>query len=136
MHKPVDSFGNEKKGESTMTYGRPTYGKHKWKNCNDCEYAHSMRFCNFMEITGRSRIVYGAELYGPGGGNLLPGGGCRLKKPTDVPIGNGHLTVDQLDEMEGLYNSGLTDPEIAEIIGCHRNSVLRWRRRNTLPANG
>ena len=121
-----------------MEFSRPTNGKHAWKPCNDCKYAHSYRFCNYMEITGRSRLVVGAEKFGdPDGGKLLPEGGCRLKERIKgYAVGNGHLTVDQIDRMFDLYDSGLTDPEIAAEIGCHKNSVLRWRRRNGLEANG
>ena len=40
------------------------------------------------------------------------------------------------DRCMELYQQGLNDREIAEILDVHSTSVSKWRRKNKLPANG
>ena len=39
------------------------------------------------------------------------------------------------DKGRTLYDRGMSDGEIAKVLGCNKNSVLKWRGRTNLPAN-
>ncbi len=134
---------------------KPT-NKHDLSKCEGCAYrSASADWCNYRDITGRSRLI--------DGGPLLPEGGCRLyktgpkRKSSESPWGfyKSKETVAAIDaarreekqrkrkrrespfakEIEKYYDMGLTDAKIAENVGCGHSAVKRWRDRNGLASN-
>lgn len=45
------------------------------------------------------------------------------------------MTQQQEDEIEKLWNDGLTDVEIAEKLNCSPGTIYKWRKENDLPSN-
>lgn len=131
---------------------KPT-GKHEKEACQGCIYLSSSNWCDYREMTGRSRYV--------DGGPLLPDGGCKLyKKGVRVvnkspwPMYERQKKKDQYieygrdkkqkpfrppskyaREIEHWYEQGLSDMKIAEKVGCGHTTVQRWRARNKLESN-
>ena len=128
--------------------------KHDKRGCKDCIYLSSSEWCDYREMTGRSRLV--------DGGPLHPDGGCSLHKRGKRVVASkspwyGYERRKKLDEIEGqlvyrkptrrqrigehdaeierYYNMGLIDRKVAEMVGCSKSSVLRWRKRNGLQPN-
>lgn len=64
-------------------------------------------------------------------------GSCRLARLTEGPpmYVAPKYKLDQ-EKLRALYDRGLTDREIAEEMGCARDSVRLWRKRTELPPNG
>lgn len=70
---------------------------------------------------------------------------CSSEREMKIFLGTGRAEEDlsgkiqykKLDEKEAfkLWKKGMFDPEIAEILGSHRNTVRNWRRRNGLETN-
>lgn len=134
--------------------------KHDKTNCLGCDYMVDGGMCGFSEITGRSRLAVGNELYpGDGGGALFPHGGCNLKsvkgksrrdwvrkknakgggkkpRPEAKPSGShGRVTEKQMEMVLAAYKAGLSDPAIAKEVGISKKTVYSWRKRNGLKAN-
>lgn len=114
--------------------------KHNQDACIGCIYWSRSEWCNYLEITGHSRIK--------DGGKLLPYGGCRLYKaigtvevtkkewnarpPKVIPD---PLPANVFRQMEYLYAKGMMDKEIARELGCGATTVARWRKKNNLESN-
>lgn len=135
--------------------------KHDKTNCLGCDYMADGGLCRFYEITGRSRLAVGSELYpDEGGGALFPNGGCNLKsvkgksrrdwvrkknakggdkknqRPEVKPSGNhGRVTEKQMEMILEAYKDGMSDPAIAKEAGVSKKTVYSWRKRNGLKAN-
>ncbi len=102
--------------------------------CWDCYYYGKNTFtCDFYLITGARR--------GCPAGNactrFAPRG--KLRKQTLIVLKGsrrGRRADDQrYQAVRSLYSQGLDDVRIAELTGLHRNSILKWRQREGLPAN-
>ena len=134
--------------------------KHDKTNCIGCDYMEDGGLCRFSEVTSRSRLAVGNELFPEdGGGTLFPTGGCNLKTVNGKskrewvkkknekacrresgheakPEGShGRLTEGQLETMLNLYVDGYSDPAIAKEVGIATKTVYSWRRRHWLKAN-
>ena len=97
----------------------------------DCFYLdkgyYGTRICNYMEITGKSRIA-----------GLPP----RLQLPCNCPyyLPNGDPVKageapDEKETAYKLYLAGATDREIDTALGWKSGRACTWRRRNSLPVN-
>lgn len=53
-------------------------------------------------------------------------------KPRKKKVGKPRFDWDKGRE---LYDQGMSDGQVAKILGCNKNSVQKWRERNHLPAN-
>lgn len=127
--------------------------KHEKGNCKGCIYLSAKEWCDYGEMTGRSRYV--------DGGKLSPGGGCSLyttghrnidKSPWTPYVKNKAIETVRKKEIKPLkpkrqqsvhakefeyyYNMGLPDRKVAELVGCGKTAVQRWRKRNDLISNG
>lgn len=119
--------------------------RHDLKGCEGCRfktYRYSDGICNYLGITGRSRLA--------SGGTLLPGGGCVLKELGEHPkrlidlprygYKRQKTYTEQRQEsqsktMLALYELGYSDPEIGEWVGKTASAVQAWRKRRLLPPN-
>lgn len=116
-------------------------GKHDRDACLGCLFwRRDPGWCNYIEITGHSRIK--------DGGKLLPFGGCKLyqaigteelpkkewnaRPPKVIPD---PLPANVFRQMEYLYGQGKMDTEIARELGIGKSSVARWRKKNNLESN-
>lgn len=134
--------------------------KHDKTNCIGCDYVLDGGMCGFFEVTGRSRLAVGNELYpNEGGGRLFPHGGCNLKSVNGKskrdwvrkknakggekktrsemkPIGShGRMTDKQNEILLNAYKKGYSDPAIAKEAGVAAKTVYSWRKRHGLKAN-
>ena len=136
--------------------------KHDITKCRGCMYLSAQDWCNYREMTGRSRLVDGGPLHPDGGCSLYKKG--RTRKPRESPWGkyirydhelNRKKSEERLkekelakerakryfppskfaNEIEHYYDMGLTDAEIARRVGCGHTTVYRWRQRNNLKSN-
>ena len=122
--------------------------KHNKTKCKTCLFfSKNLGWCNYRDLTGRSRIA--------DGGNLLPGGGCKLYRKgrmSDIYYRNaygtkqvsligkpmskfGRKTEDDFARISELYNKGLSDMQIAKDAGVDKKTVARWRKNNKLESN-
>lgn len=114
--------------------------KHNRDACIGCLYWSQNGWCNYLEITGHSRIK--------DGGRLLPFGGCKLYKAigTEIPQKKEwnlkpknpipeKLPSNVFRQMEYLHSQGLNDREIAMELGVGKSSVYRWRKKANLQSN-
>ena len=114
--------------------------KHNQDACIGCLYWSRSEWCNYLEITGHSRIK--------DGGRLLPFGGCKLYKAIgteELPKKEWNvrpkkvvaepLPANVFQQMEYLYNQGMNDSEIADELGVGKTTVARWRKKNNLESN-
>lgn len=116
-------------------------GKHNQDACAGCLFwRRDPGWCNYIDITGHSRIK--------DGGKLLPYGGCRLYKAIGteeiqkkewnaIPqkVIPDPLPANVFRQMEYLYGKGMMDTEIARELGVGKSSVYRWRKKNNLESN-
>lgn len=116
-------------------------GKHNQDACAGCLFwRRDPGWCNYLEITGHSRIK--------DGGKLLPYGGCKLYKSieTEEPqkkewnaiqpkVIPDPLPANVFRQMEYLYEKGMMDTEIARELSVGKSSVYRWRKKNNLESN-
>lgn len=58
----------------------------------------------------------------------------EVKEIVRKPYNNKDRSKKNKQRME-LYNKGMTDNEIAAIVGVHPTSIWYWRDRNKLPAH-
>lgn len=139
---------------------RESLEKYNKTNCLGCDYMLDGGLCGFSEITGRSRLVVGNELYpDEGGGALFLNGGCNLKsvkgksmrdwvrkknakggdkkpRPEVKPSGShGRVTEKQMEMVLEAYKKGYSDPAIAKEAGVAVKTVYSWRKRHGLKAN-
>lgn len=115
--------------------------KHNQDACAGCMFwRRDPGWCNYLEITGHSRIK--------DGGRLLPFGGCKLYKAsgTEIPQKKewnlkpknpipDKLPANVFRQMEYLHSQGLNDREIARELGVGKSSVYRWRKKANLQSN-
>lgn len=115
-------------------------GKHNQDACIGCLYWSQNGWCNYLEITGHSRIK--------DGGRLLPFGGCKLYKAigTEIPQKKewnlrpqkpvlDKLPANVFKQMEFLHSQGMNDRQIARELGVGKSSVYRWRKKANLQSN-
>lgn len=140
--------------EMTGLEGIERNNKHNQRKCRGCVY-HSKNpaWCNYREITGRSRLV--------DGGKLFPDGGCRLytrgsrngntaspwrkgfplvetRKEYEEKSGRSRFankTETDFRQIEDLYNKGLSDQRIADTLGFNVKTIYRWRHRHGVQSN-
>lgn len=91
--------------------------------------------CNYMQVTGHSRI---AQI--PDRKLRRDFQHCPLfdtKKPAPKERIPSERERAQYDWVKGkaLYETGSTDREIAEALGCTKETVKWWRRKLQLPVN-
>lgn len=119
--------------------------KHNPAGCKRCKYRSvGNGWCNYGDITGRSRLV--------DGGPLLPNGGCKLHTNGDairrvrpVPMPRGQTSWNDYEKakkppetyrrIEELYNAGWYDSRIAREVHVSQGTVAAWRNRNGLESN-
>lgn len=119
--------------------------KHNKSKCQGCYYqAKHQGWCNYAEITGRSRLK--------DGGPLNPNGGCKLYRkgergnlwklsPKPIRESRDEKTeyrrrqAELYRQIEANYKAGLSDVEIATAVGCGASTVSRWRFRHGLESN-
>lgn len=115
--------------------------KHNQDACVGCLFwRRDPGWCNYLEITGHSRIK--------DGGRLLPFGGCKLYKAigTEVPQKKewnlrpqkpvlDKLPANVFRQMEYLHSQGMNDRQIARELGVGKSSVYRWRKKANLQSN-
>jgi len=53
-----------------------------------------------------------------------------------VRTGRPTLTEAEQDRRLRLYEKGLDDREMAEVLGLSKNTIGTWRKKNDLPRNG
>lgn len=98
--------------------------------CWNCYYYGRNTFtCDFYLITGARRgcPANACTRYTPRG---------KLRKQTLVVLKGSHKVDNpRYRQLESLYRQGLNDAQIAELTGLCRNTVLKWRKGNGLPAN-
>lgn len=135
--------------------------KHNIANCIGCKYLSAQDWCNYREMTGRSRLVDGGPLHPDGGCSLYTKG--RMRKSNESPWGR-FIRYDRAydeqkerakreameakrrakrfaqpgkydKEIEHYYEMGLSDKEIARRVGCGHTTVFRWRHKHELESN-
>lgn len=63
----------------------------------------------------------------------VPAHRCEHYKKDNAAEGQAKRRVKpDWDAAMELYKQGLTDPEIAERIGCSKYAIFKWRKRNGL----
>lgn len=118
------------------------------KSCKGCRYRSHLgilgKGCCYLLETGRSRL-----------GQMTPeqrkAGECPVRMEGILPVRivrpkvhayaidkrtvtKRRMTYDP-DQMLTLYDQGKTDGEIAESVGCAKDTVMKWRRRKGLTPN-
>lgn len=78
--------------------------------------------CEYMAIEKRKRPC-------------KPGDECTVKKEMDGPRKKVWPLSATEDTIKKLYDSGHSDPVIAQACDVSRGMVLRWRQKNNLPPN-
>lgn len=122
------------------------------KSCKGCRYRSHLgilgRGCAYLLYTGRSRL-----------GQMTPeqrkAGECPVRMEGILPVrivrpkvhaydidkipSNGPAKMRKMlydsDQMLTLYDQGKSDGEIAEAVGCAKDTVQKWRRRKCLTPN-
>lgn len=96
------------------------------QRCQKCYfYGHRTDTCDYILVTGHRRGCPPDRCI-----RFEPSGGRDRRRPA--------LTAKQLNrlrQMKLLHGRGLTDPQIAELVGVHQQTVFMWRKKNGLPAN-
>lgn len=97
--------------------------KEKKERCNTCIYRTrpgSPHKCDYFSMTGHTR-------------RAVPAYRCKQYVPRNADAGQTRKRANpDWDAAMELYNQGLTDPEIAERIGCSKYAIFKWRKRNGL----
>lgn len=119
--------------------------KHNEDKCKGCIYRSKFSgWCNYGDITGRSRLKDGGKLNPNGGCNLYRkgevGNRWRLPPKQEKPEGKEKAEFwSRMDEkyrqIEANYKAGLNDTEIARAVKCGINTVARWRKRHGYESN-
>lgn len=95
----------------------------KKERCNTCIYRTrpgSPHKCDYFSMTGHTR-------------RAVPAHQCEHYKKDNAAEGQAKRRVKpDWDAAMELYKQGLTDPEIAERIGCSKYAIFKWRKRNGL----
>ncbi len=91
--------------------------------------------CDYMQITGHSKIAQIPDKKLRRDYRHCPVYDNRKPAPKErIPSERAQSKYDWSKGRE-LYNGGATDREIAEALGCSREAVKWWRRRNRLTVN-
>lgn len=117
--------------------------KYDLAGCEGCKFlAKEPAWCNYSDITGRTRLAQGVT--------LLPNGGCVLKASGDTPKPKTQLPRygyrkektysekrrDAISEtIMALYELGYSDRRIGQEVGKTKKSIQAWRKRRLLPPN-
>ena len=114
--------------------------------CAKCIYRapeNSGYLCDFAAITGHTRGAVPISLcsdFSPGNpiAQMKRVGWNGEERPLCQPRNakkKGHPRYDWA-KIRKLYDAGMSDYKIATVVGCKRGTVLEWRKREGLNANG
>lgn len=99
---------------------------------------HASHSCDYMMLTGRSRIKQIPDPKLRSDFSRCPlferGSRKRLKKAKHEHAAPSNTKYDW-DKAREMYDAGATDREIFTALGCSRKTVQYWRRKNELKPN-
>lgn len=97
---------------------------------------YGMNSCDYMTITGKSRIAQIPDRRLRRDFAHCPLYDDTRPEPKPKPPAERDRVLYDWERGRALYDAGYTDREISETLGCTREAVKWWRRKQHLPAHG
>ena len=110
--------------------------------CGKCEHRNvsgCAGLCNYIGDTGHCKIVTAVREDGTEYKTVSPVEDCAFFEPKKggrkVTMTLVQIRKIDYDLVRKLYLQGLVDREIAEKVGCAKDTVWKWRKQHKLPSN-
>ena len=130
--------------------------KHSPNGCDGCKYRSSHHdWCNYSDVTGRSRLAMGGKLHENGGCSLYLNYGTKVRRWSPLGAGRSstrvvtekpnpkqqdtskyrNKTKEELETIRRYYEQGMSDGQICKATGFSKRTVRNWRQKNGLESN-